>query len=390
MADRGEYQSPQQQFEQVRTQVNNMPPEKVVEQVMTASLSDRIAEVKAIVDAEIRNHDRAPQHFEGNVRDADSAKAKVVDAKTAVQKVLIAVKSGKSLPLQGKDGLAISSTIQVNANRILLELSNKLNSGESISEQTSPHIYGFVHKVLSGQVSTVDQLAEEFVKLKGLQIASEGIYSRIQEAMVAAAQNISTLSKEQIQSKFGIEDPNKPDDGEIKTKKQLEELEGRVQTYEKAFGDLILQIRTNQKIKPTDAERLVQMLIHTSAPADPQFLGEILIPAGFKTDQIESLLFYSKDYKKLNELKGRQNYRYLEQYGLLTPELKSTFDIKSLVNTKNKLLVQDEKGMWKLSDVGRRLLKRRALGTLNQLMKHVDENQYQDLFKVRSHSRIGA
>jgi len=388
MADRGEYQSPQQQFEQVRTQVNNMPPEKVVEQVMTASLSDRIAEVKAIVDAEIRNHDRAPQHFEGNVRDADSAKAKVVDAKTAVQKVLIAVKSGKSLPLQGKDGLAISSTIQVNANRILLELSNKLNSGESISEQTSPHIYGFVHKVLSGQVSTVDQLAEEFVKLKGLQIASEGIYSRIQEAMVAAAQNISTLSKEQIEKKFGVEDLNKEDDGEIKTDKQYKELKGRVEAAEKIFGDLLIKIRVDHNIKPTEAEKVIQMLIHTTSAADANFIEKILAPTQITSDQIQELLFYSKEYKQLKAIEGGQNYRLLQQYGAMTPELKATFDIQTV---RDNLLVDDSEnpGKKKLSDVGRRLLKRRALASLNKLMEHVDENPDTDFHQNFSDLREG-
>ncbi|MFZ2206526.1 MAG: hypothetical protein WA061_03050 [Microgenomates group bacterium] len=387
-ADRGEYQSPQQQFEQIRQQVNQATSEQLVAQLV--EVADSALEVQARVAATIKKDGSLPESIGkyGDEHNPDSLKAKAIETKTAVQKILIAAKGNRDLPLLPKDGTIVDATMQGNAKVILWELSDKLNAGEKVSEQTSPYIYNLIHKVLTGQTSTIAQLVQDFKTFEPLHEASEGVYKRVQEAMIATAQKISSVSKEQAQAMFGVEDSSKPDDGEIRTKKQLEELEGRVQTYEKEFGDLIIQIRTNKNIKPTDAERIVQMLIHTTGPADKNFMEEKLIAAGFSSDQVEKLMFFSHDYKKLNELKGRQNYRYLEQYGLLTPELKSTFDVNSV---KSHLLVEDEEnpGMMKLSDVGRRLLKRRALGTLNQLMKHVDENPDTDFHQNFSDLREG-
>lgn len=387
MADRGEYQTPQQQFEQVKAQVRNTPPEQIVTQVL--DMADRVKEVRAIVDAEVRSKKSVPQSFHGEPKDGESMKSKAIDAKTAVQKILIAAKGDKALPIMPKDGITIDTQMRGNAKIILWELSDKLNAGEKVTEGTSPYVYDLIYKVLTGQTSTLEQLAQEFRSFQPLHTASEGIYTRVQEAMMATAQRISSISKEQAQALFGAKEPNKEDEGKVKSREDLEKLESQVQSNEKEFGDLIIQIRTNKSIKPTDAERVVQMLIHTSAPADPEFLEAILKPARFSADQIANLLSFSRNFKYLNEFKGRQNYHYLEQYGLLTPELKSTFDINSLMNAKNKLLVQDEKGMWKLSDVGRRLLKRRALGTLNKLMKHVDENPDTDFHQNFSDLREG-
>lgn len=388
MVDRGEYQSPQQQLEQVRAQVNSSTGEQIVAQVL--SMAERAQEVKASVAREIEREKKLPDSFgrPGDERDHDSVKAKAIDTKVAVQKILIAVSSDKELPLQGKDGVPFDAVARTNSQAILKILSEKLNGGEKVSEQTSPYIYGFIHKVLNGQVTTQEQLVSEFEQFKPLQVASEGIFTRIQEAMVLSVQRVSGLSKEEAEQLFKVEDQEKSREEEKKRGKQWNDLENSVIAHEKEFGDLLIKIRTNPAIKPTEAERVVQLLIRSSEHASFEALTPILAPAEFETKQIEKLIAYSEEYKQYSEAKGRQSsYRYLEQYGLLTPELKSAFNIESMKH----YLVEDKEnpGKYKISDMGRRLLKRRALCTLNLLMKQVDASPDTDFHQNFSDLREG-
>jgi hypothetical protein len=375
-----------QEFAQVKAQVAATSGAEIVRQVL--EIAEKVEEVKAI-EQNAMAQGSIPQRLEGDAADKESARGKAVDAKVAVQKVFIAVQTGKDLPLQLRSGLPVNAEIKRNANVILTELSSKLQGGERMSEIASPFVYEIVQKVLTGDINTTDELAREFKNYGYLKHVSKGIFDHVQEAFISATQKLSAVSEEEAKKMFGIEERKKDENGEeeIKTRQELEEFQRKVAADEQHFGDLILRIRSQKDIKAEKAERIVRSLIYSTEKVDVETLSAELLPHGFSEQEIESLAHYSRDYKKLNTLKGREGYRYLDQYNLVTPELKTAFSVEGL----ERFLEDDTEhpGKKKLSDKGRRYLKRRALSTLNQLMKQVDASPDTDFHQNFSDLREG-
>lgn len=387
--DRGEYQTPQQQFEQVkeyvRAQIRALQGEKLVAEVL--DIAARADEVKARVAHEIKTKEHLPESFGGDERDHDSMKSKAVDTKVAVQKVLIAIQIGTKLPLAKRGGMPFNDTISTNSFTILQSLSTQLDGGKKVSEQTSPYVYEFINKVLNGHVSKTEDLISEFQLFKPLEVASKEIFTLIQEATVESIEKIGGVTREQALESLGAVTSEKQKEAE-EQQDTFKKLESSVLSHEKEFGDMLIRIRTSEKIKAAQAEQLVQLLIHSSESPSSEYLISSLEPIGFETKEIESISIYSQEYKVYAKIKERQNsYGYLERYGLLTPELKSTFNISSM---QLYLEPDDENpGTYKMTDKAKRLLKRKALSTLNKLMEHVDDSPDIDFNQSFSDLREG-
>jgi len=377
--------SPTQQFEQIKAQVTRTSAEEIVKQF--AEVAVRVENVRLLTDRTIETTPThtAPQQYDGEVT-GDSAKAKVTDTKTAVQKVLLAVQMPiKDIPV---GDTRTTPEIKGNAHKILKSLSSELQSGAMVSEQSSPYIYALIQKVIAGGVTSVDQLVAEFDAIRNLQLAEPGIYRQVQKALVEAAQSMSTITREQAETKFHVQQAtNTPEN-------QQQQANGRTpeeiyQEHDAPLGQLMVRIRVAKSLTAEKAESIINKLKYAKESVTTDELRTVLtgVTPPFSDEDLAHLVQYSNEFKVVQERRGNESTHYLTLYKIMEPELKQAFTIEGI----RQYIVDDPEhpGQKLFSSEGKRYLKRRALGALNKLMANVDNQPDIDFHQNFSDLREG-
>lgn len=170
-------------------------------------LNTKAQDVKTKIEQDIARDQKVPDSLGGDVKDKDSTKGKAADVKRVVQKVLLAVKSPEKIPTPtGKPGevVSLSSTI-------LQKLSDQINPEYDVSDKTAPYLHQLIHKAISGEIASIDDLALEMRNLGNLRAISPELFKKVQRSLADTAKE-KGMSEEEAKKKFGLEE--QPDERE--------------------------------------------------------------------------------------------------------------------------------------------------------------------------------
>lgn len=162
----------------------------------------KAAEIQRVIENTIERFDQPPSAFEGQASDKNTDKGKAVDVLKVVRKVLLSPQENK-IPTPENKPVEVTTF----AADIIKEVSKKVNVLD-VSEQTAPYLYELFYKVINGEITDVDTLAQEFKKMARLKKDSPVLLKNIQDALLEVAKK--KISEEEARKKFEIKDEEVP------------------------------------------------------------------------------------------------------------------------------------------------------------------------------------
>ena len=162
-------------------------------------------EVKRAVDASVDAARKAPDTFEGDKQDKDTARGRAHSVQRTVKKILMAARFPDKLkPIPGED--AQREVVTPIASSLLKQLSSRIDPEYDVSEQTAPYLHQIIDKVLSGGIANADDLKIELDKLNNLKLVNPDLYKEVQESFVEVAKDTG-VSEKDAKQKFNVEEP---------------------------------------------------------------------------------------------------------------------------------------------------------------------------------------
>jgi hypothetical protein len=164
-------------------------------------MAAKASEVKKAIDDSVKKNNKAEGALKGDKQDKGSEKGKASDVKESVQKVLLAVKSGKPITLDESAPIPANDFGQ----KTLKQLSEKIGDVDSISDETAPYLWSLMRGVLLGDIKDTNGLQQEFKKIENLKVASPDVFKKVQNAMVQTAKD-SGNSEQEARQLFDVND----------------------------------------------------------------------------------------------------------------------------------------------------------------------------------------
>ncbi len=197
------------ELDALRAEVAKQNARQLAEEVR--KLATKASEVRAEVER-LASQGKSV-NLEGDKAQKDSPKGKAIDVKQTVQKILLAARTPDKMPLpEGKDAAVTNLSSQ-----LLKNLSMQVSAESDISENTAPYIHELINKTINGELTSVDDMAAQLNKLQYLSVLSPVLYEKVQNSLVETAKQTSSLSEEELKTKFGVERKDANEDMQTRT-----------------------------------------------------------------------------------------------------------------------------------------------------------------------------
>ncbi len=232
MVDKAEIDNGGKELEALKAEIAKQTAEQIKAEFIRMSL--RAGELKTQIDNKLALEGKAPDKFEGEAADKDSAKGKAVDVKKEIKKILLTGKTtDKLLTPEGK-----SKEVTELAKTIIKKISVELDPEKmDITESSSPYLYSFLSKVIEGKIASIDSLQEEFKNLSYLAGVNRDVYGKVHDALIEVAKT-QGYSEEQAKDKFKTEEKKTEPKKEEKPKNSNKEEGEYSEQEEKLFREL--------------------------------------------------------------------------------------------------------------------------------------------------------
>ena len=239
--------------EEVRSQDANQIKQQILDAYQKAEELQRI----------LRSNRQIKDEFGGTADDKDTAKGKAVDVKRIVQKLLLASADDSKIPVP--DG--VDPQVQTFARSVIKKIGQHINA-QNVTELTAPSLYRLLHKTVTGEITDISSLAQEFRNIRILKAYSPALYNKLVDAMVDIAAE-GGLNEEQAKEQFGIKDEQE----ELRES----EAEGSFSQDEQMFGRYFNENHMNilkRLYDPNDFRKLVEDEKARIRINNPDFSGE--------------------------------------------------------------------------------------------------------------------
>jgi len=181
----------------LRQEVRNQSADDIAQEA--ENTLQKVQELKII----LQSSKKIIHQFEGTADDKESAKGKAVDVKRVVQKILLASIDNKIPVPDGAD-----PQVQDFARLVIQKIGQHIGV-ENVTELTAPSLHEFLYKVVTGEITDIDSLVQEFNNIRLLSVYSSELHKNLKNAMISIAKE-KGLSEEEAGEKFNIlNDENK-------------------------------------------------------------------------------------------------------------------------------------------------------------------------------------
>ena len=315
-------------------------------------MAAKAAEMKRLVENTVRDEPTLNVEFKGTKEDKASQKGKAASVKEAVQKILLTAKNPEKIPSSPDQAKIVPALIKRVAEKIDPEK-------VEIPEIIAPYLYEFLQGVIDGKITSIDALAREFESLEVMAAVSPGLYRALQGSLVNLAIEQGE-SDSAAKEKFKVVETEQPVDDETRASKGKQQQPVYLSPSEdKRLGDLEYQIHRHIK-DAKEKEHIFDSLREGVITSDVR--KRLLEVEGFTDSTIEDLAHLVSKTAEYHGYLG-QNMAGFEK--VMPEEEKEKFTYSYL--KENGYLTSEG-----LSDKGKRMLKRAALGAVNRLFETVD------------------